>query len=385
MRERELNTQLNSQTVQLRLLHEELQRNQLLYNSLSARFNPVMYHGNSSGVDFDPTGGQGKAKSRRSRNRKSRTNTISSPITSHPIIDSPFPSASAYSNINDTVSPIFAQGLYFDMSNDTAMVPFSEQLSGMSEADIRTLTAGAPLSPTATSLLPAELFADDDPPSPGAGSTGSFGPALGSAALLENDAQSPGSSSRSPSLLSSPQTSSHNLAKTGVSSLDYSVDGDRRSPNSPRAAFGAIGSPSGCEQATSHKSFGNIFSFPRARGKTMQEDGPALGSLKQGQSQSFPRATEEPEAIANRHRRISFTSTWNKNMPNFFTRSSATGDATEGNGPAPARNAGARRRRGFEMFGLNLDDPATLFSERDPTSPRPVSIASSDLPRPSTR
>ena len=389
IRERDLRAQLSTHTVNLRMIKQELDNYQNLYQGLSVRqvINPFMYHGNSSGVDFDPTGGQGIAKPRRSRNRKSRTNTISSPIAGFPIIDSPYPSASAYNNLNNITSPTFAQGPYFDLSNNTAMVPLTEQMSGMSEADVRALTAGAPLSPTATNLLPAELFNDDDPPSPGAGSTDSFGPALygniGSAVLLENDPQSPVSSSRSPSLMSSPQTSSHNLAKYGVSSHDYSIDTDRHSLNSPRAAFGAIGSASGSDQAASHRSFGkNLFTFPRARGKTMQEDGPALGSLKQGQSQSFPRSTEEPEAMSSRHRRISFSTSWN--MPSFLTRGSAAGDATEGNGPAPARNVGARRRRGFNMFGSNADDPSAIFSDRDPSSPRPVSIASSDLPRPST-
>jgi hypothetical protein len=388
-KERELRAQLSTHTVNLRIIKQELDNYQNLYQSLSARqaINPFMYHGNSSGVDFDPTGSQGTTKSRRSRHRKSRTNTISSPIASFPITDSPYPSASVYNNLNSTTSPTFAQGPYYDLSNDTAMVPLSESMSGMSEADVRALTAGAPLSPTATNLLPAELFNDDDPPSPGAGSTKSFGPALyesiGSTAFHENNPQSPVSSSRSPSLMSSPQDSSHNLAKYGVASHDYSMDSDRNSLNSPRAAFGAIGSPSGSDQAASHKSFGkNLFTFPRARGKTMQEDGPALGSLKQGQSQSFPRSTEEPEAIPGRHRRISFSTSWN--MPSFLTRGSAAGDATEGNGPAPARNVGARRRRGFNMFGSNGDEPSAIFSDRDPSSPRPVSIASSDLPRPST-
>lgn len=390
VRERDLRAQLSTHTVNLRMLKQELDNYQNLFQGLTARqaINPFMYHGNSSGVDFDPTGSQATTKPRRSRNRKSRTNTISSPIASFPIVDSPYPSASVYNNLNNTTSPAFAQGPYFDLSNDTAMVPLLEQMSGMSDADVRALTSGAPLSPTATNLLPAELFNDDDPPSPGAGSANSFGPALygniGSAALYENDPQSPGAStSRSPSLMSSPQTSSQNLAKYGVASHDYSQDSDRNSLNSPRAVFGAIGSPSGSDQAASHKSFGkNLFTFPRARGKTMREDGPALGTLKQGQSQSFPRSTEEPEAIAGRHRRISFSTSWN--MPSFLTRSSATGDATEGNGPAPARNVGARRRRGFNMFGSNGDDPSVIFSDRDPSSPRPVSIASSDLPRPST-
>ena len=388
MKERDLTAQLNQRHQRLRQLMEDIRMAQTTVNALSARQanNPLMYQqANSSGVDFDPTGGQ-KAKPRRTRNRKSRTNTISSPIAGYPILDSPFPSASAYNNLNNTTSPAFAPGPYFDLSNDTAMVPLSEQMSGLSEAEVRAFTAGAPLSPSATALLPSNIFADDDPPSPRAESVVSFGPALYSnigPSGYENDPQSPESSSRSASLMSSPQTSSHNLAMYGVSGRDYAGDNDRRSLHSPRADFGAIGSPNRVDQSKTQKSLSNIFTFPRARGKTMQDDGPALGSLKQGQSQSFPRSTEEPESIASRHRRISFSSGWNV-MPSFLRGSNAT-EATEGNAPAPARsNMGARRRRGFNMFGSSIDDPTAIYSDRDPSSPRPVSIASSDLPRPST-
>lgn len=388
IKERDLTNQLSQHTVTLRAIKQEIDNYQIIYQNLMARqpSNPFMYQANSSGVDFDPTGSQGTTKSRRTRNRKSRTNTRSSPIAGFAITDSQYPNASSYNDLNNTISPTFAQGPYFDLSNDTAMVPLSEQMSGMSEAEICALTAGAPLSPTATNLLPAELFNDDDPPSPGAGSTRSFGPALygniGSAALLENEPQSPISSSRSPSLMSSPQASSHNLAKYGVSSHDYSVDTDRQSLNSPRAPFGPIGSPAGSDHAAPHRSFGkNLFTFSRQRGQTMQENGLALGSLKQGQSQSFPRSTEEPEAVPSRHRRISLSTSFT--IPSFLTRGSAVGDATEGNGPAPARNV-ARRRRGFNMFGSNGDEPSGIYPERDPSSPRPLSIASSDLPRPST-
>ncbi|KAF4631987.1 hypothetical protein G7Y89_g6147 [Cudoniella acicularis] len=387
-KERELVVELNTTTLRLRQLDLQFQAAQATFATLSARqaSNPLMYHGNSSGVDFDPTG-QGKAKSRRSRNRKSRTGTISSPIAGYPITDSPFPSASAYNNLNNMTSPTFAPGPYFDL-NDTAMVPLSEQMIGMTEAEVRAMTAGAPLSPTATSLLPSNIFMDDDPgpPSPRAGSTRSFGPALyGNIGQLafENDPQSPASSSRSASLISSPRASSNSLAMYGVASHDHAIDNDRRSLNSPRTEYGAIGSPAPSDPAVPHKGFGNLFAFSKQRGKPAPQDSPALGSLKSGQSQSFPRSTDEPEAAANRQRRVSFTSGWNV-MPNFLTRSQTVSDAPEGNAPAPARNPVAgRRRRGFNVFGSSMDDPSN-FSDRDPSSPRPVSIASSDLPRPST-
>lgn len=387
LREKDLVRQLNLQQVQLRQLEVQYHSAQTTYNALGARLannplanNPLMYHGNSSGVDFDPAS-QGKAKSRRNRNRKSRNGTVSSPVPGFATMDVQFPSSNAY-NITNTTSPSFAPGPYFDLNHDTAMVPLSEQTIGMSEAEVRAMTAGAPLSPTATSLLPSNIFSDDEPPSQeGDNSPRSFGGILhgSSYSAFDNDPQSP-TSSRSASGLSSPRTSSHNLAMYGVASHDHAMDNERRSLNSPGNEFGAIGSPSPSDPSSSHNKFTNLFGFPKSRSKTTPHDSPALGSLKSGQSQSFPRSTDEPEVIANRQRRVSFTSGWNV-MPNLFNRSSVS-DATEGNAPAPARNPTARRRR-LNMFGSSIDDPTT-FSERDPSSPRPVSIASSDLPRPST-
>jgi hypothetical protein len=341
-------------------------------NQLAAlQANPALHqaNSNSSGVDFEPTGVQNRLKPRSTRNRKSRTNTISSPISAFPITDSAFPSAAAYNNLHMT-SPTFAPGPYMDMRNHTAMVPLSEQMHGMSEDDIRSLTAGAPLSPTATQLLPAGIFADDDMASDGEDDHRFL-------AQPFEDPQSPNSSSRSPSIFSSPQNSSQNLALYGVSGHDY-ADIDRRSMNSPRTNFRVLGSSVSEHPAGSHPNK-LLELFSRTRGKTMQEDGPSLGSLKQGQSQSFPRSTEEPETMTTKQRRISFTSGW----PSFLRGSPAAESASQGNGPAPARNVGARSRRGFNMFSNSLDDP-NIRSDRDPASPRPLSIASSDLPRPST-
>lgn len=390
IKERELAIQLHNQSLHLRQLQAEFHGQQALFTALGSRqpSNPLMYQGNSSAVELDPVSSQGKTKSRRSRNRKSRTNTISSPIAGYPITDSPFPSASVYNNLTNPNPPAFAPGPYFDLSNDTAMVPLSEHMSGMSEAEVRALTAGAPLSPTATALLPSNIFTDDDPPSPHDEATRTFGPALYSThgpSYQDDHPQSPGSSSRSPSLMSSPQASSHNLATYGISGRDYGAEIDGRPLKSPRAVdySSAFGLPSGADQAPAPKGFGNIFTFSRARGKTAGEDGHPLGSLRYGQSQSFPRSTDDPEAVPNRHRRISFTSGWSV-MPNFLTRNSVSGETATGNAPARARNLEVRRRHGFNMFGSNLDDPSALFADRDPSSPRPVSIASSDLPRPST-
>jgi hypothetical protein len=279
IKQRNLTDELNTRAYQLRQAEYRQLEAQNTISALSIRQanNPLMYHANSSGVDFEPMARQNKPKPRRSRKGKSRTNTISSPVAGYPITDSQFPSANTYNNFN-TTSSAFAPGPYIDLTHDTAMVPLSEQ-SGMSKADVKALTAGVPLSPTATLLLPSNIFFDDDPPSPRASSTRSFGGALygniGQAAL-DNDPQSPASSSRSASLFSSPQTSSQNLAMYGVSGHDYATESDRRSLHSPRAEFGAIGSPgASSSRLSSTKGFSNLFQFskrassrqPQARSK----------------------------------------------------------------------------------------------------------------------
>ncbi|KAB8304464.1 hypothetical protein EYC80_003858 [Monilinia laxa] len=370
----------------LERLENELHAAQASFAALYARMpnnpNELMNHANSSGVDFDSSGQQGKAKSRRQRNRKSRTNTVSSLTSGYPIGDSQFSNTSTFGNFSLMSSPGYAPAPYMDlaMGNDTAMVTHSSQMGSMSEADIQSLTAGAPLSPTATSLLPSTLFNDDELPSPDEEVpeyTSELHHAF-SPSRRRNDPQSP-ESSRSASLISSPRASSQNLARYGVTPHDYPLDNDRNSLGSPSSKFGVIGSPARTGQSTSHRNFGSMFTSLRKSDKNSQEGLP-LGSLKPGQSHSYPRSTDEPETPSNRSRRISFTSGWG----GVFQRSATVGDSSEGNGPAPARQNGTRRQLGFAMFGSRNEETNPLRSNRDPSSPRPTSIASSDLPRPST-
>lgn len=385
--ERELMARYNAQSISVRNLETDLHKAQVYFQQLTARqaANSIMYHGNSSAVEFD-LNGQQRPKPRRNRQRKSRTSTISSPIAAYPITDSMFPSASAYNNMTLNSSPSFAPGPYFDMSANAGIASMSNH-SGMSEADIKSLTAGAPLSPTATSLLPANIFADDEPPET---SSRSFGPALVpnftilGPSIYENDPQySPDSSSRSASLISSPQASQHNLSLVQPSRDSYH-ESDRHlmgSRHSAASAFGVIGSPASDRAQPVTKRFGDLFTFAgKQRAKTLAGEGYPLGSLKVGQSRSFPRQGEDSELLSVKNHRNSFSSGW-AGLP-FLNRAST--DITEGNGPAPARNPAPRRRRGFNMFGSSIDDPNAMPSDRDPSSPRPASIASSDLPRPST-
>lgn len=347
--------------------------NQLILDGLQAT--AMMYQANSSGVDLDPNG-ISIVRSRRTRTRKSRTNTMSTPDNTYPMDEPVFPSLLPFTNLHNTTSPSFAQGPYIDLSNSVAMVPIHG--TGLSDEEFNTFTAGAPLSPTATSLLPSNIFADDDPPSPGGDSNGSYGLAkYGGGMTMDNEPHSP-DSSRPASRVSSPQNSSQNLALYGV--LPLQEDNDRRSLSSPRTEFGAIGTVPLNDRPT-HK-IRDLFTISsRARNKGAQDDGLALGTLKHGQSQSFPRSLEEPDTFANRARRMSFSTNW----AGFGKKGVTAGESsTQGNAPAPSRHLGAGRLR--SIFSNSMGEN-NMPSERDPSSPRPLSIASSgpggELPRPS--
>ncbi|KAI1743314.1 hypothetical protein F4680DRAFT_409793 [Xylaria scruposa] len=322
---------------------------------------PFMYNqANSSGIDFElPNQNQLK---RRSKNSNSLSAVaVPSPAQSFTLTDRPYGAASNFGPSRPPAAPPgFAQGPYVDTS-----IPFSAPLD---EEGIRALTGGAPLSPTATSLLPAGMLDDllDDPPSPGSllPRHGTFGSSIG----YEYDAQSPTSSVRSPSLMSSPQSSTQHLPfsqYTGENS-------ERRSLRGLRGDFGLSSSPIPPTTQTSNR---NRFIPWLHRGSKEPEEAPALGTLKPNQSQSLPRQIEDDEPAPNK-RRISFSAGWN-----MFNRGAAPPrpEATEATTASP--RGLVSRRLGF---GTNTSLGSNIFSDRDPHSPRPISIASSEMPRPST-
>lgn len=323
---------------------------------------PLMYNqANSSGVDFD-LGTQNQLK-RRSRNSNSLSNVvIPSPGQSYSMIDRSYGNSATFGPSRaPTIPPGFAQGPYMEHNSE---------FGGLLEEDgLRHLTGGAPLSPTATSLLPAGMlddFMDEDPPSPG--SRRMRHNTFGSAFSPENDPQSPASSARSLSIFSSPQNSSQHLPfsqYTGENS-------ERRSLKGLRGELGTASSPNAPPApSASRRSFLPwLHRAPKA-----VEEPPALGSLKSGQTQSLPRQAEDADGSHSK-RRLSFSASWN-----MFNRNSA--------GPDIPEAAASPNARGIPSHRLGLATNANsigsnIFSERDPSSPRPVSIASNELPRPST-
>lgn len=210
------------------------------------------------------------------------------------------------------------------------------------EDDLR--SAGGALSPSAHAYLPSGIidFEASEPKQPQT-------PQLPEHSARDDDPQSPASSS----MFSSPHGSSLNLPFP-----QYQDGADKLSINPPPAA-----SPPSTLRLSSL-----LAGFQRSRNaKTTDEGGPPIGSLRPGQSQSFPRGTDEAEILGSR-RRMSFS---------FKNHRNSTGpDGTSGLGSAGSKMLSRR----LNPFGSS----SSAVFDRDPDASRPPSIASSDLPRPST-
>lgn len=200
--------------------------------------------------------------------------------------------------------------------------------------------ASGPLSPLAQTLLPSNIFDemedfDDD----------DMGESYvrDSIGVTEDDPQSPASSSPSFRAFSSPHGSNQNLSYSPYAdSVDRNSLNPNQAPNSPAA--------------TSHRFSTFISSFQRNRGaKQMEDAGPPIGTLKSGQSQSFPRGTEEGE-ISEPRRRFPWVGRSSTGPDGHFSLS------------------------GKRMSPIKPPNGA----DRDHDGSRPASIASSDMPRPST-
>lgn len=299
--------------------------------------------------------------------------------------------SSAFNSI-PIISPTFSStSTFFNMKNGMA-VPSNMEYGGIPQADADILTGGAPMSPTANALLPSNLFRDEDVPGPllgtNRGNGTSCGDALSSLSPSGGDNESHGpyspasSRSRSPSIFSSPRDSPQNV-HSYQAGADPLLDSDRHSLNSTGATFAPVAVETNPMAA---RRLASLFNFNRQRGKSTN-DPPPLGTLKQGQSQSFPRNLEQGalDPVGTRPRRGSY-GTWANPMANFLTRSAAmSGDPAASNGPLTSR-LGVGRRSRLNMFGSKYDPlEPSAFLER-PSSPRPSSTYSFEnaLPRPST-
>lgn len=318
--------------------------------------NPFM-QSNASGVELGDAGqpSQGHVKSLSRHNSSHASNALPA--------HSQFPQPeSFYASSGFGSRAGFAPGPYVDVSTSADSFSHDQEFSA---ADIRALTAGAPLSPTATSLIPAGILGDDELlPSPMRAMESPFG--RPTSARGDADPQSPASSSHSLSLISSPQGSSQHLPFSQYSSGE---PGNRRS--------GGPGNESSPASSSAQPSrFTSLFSpFQRARAASKAADamGPPLGTLKPGQSRSFPRQTDEWDVMGNK-RRINLAG-------GLFNRNSVHADNAEG---LSAGNNSLSASKLNPFAGSHGVPMASTSSQREPGSPRPASVASSELPRPST-
>ncbi|MBE3109063.1 MAG: hypothetical protein IMZ46_00900, partial [Acidobacteria bacterium] len=342
-------------TTSIRVLHGFIEECRAQQSNLA---NPYLQN-NTSGVELGDTNQQQTAHSHIKRlSRHSGGSIAGNGLPAH----SQFPQPeSSYATSGFGNRAGFAPGPYVDVTTTADSFSHDQEFSA---ADIRALTAGAPLSPTAHSLIPAGILGDDELPSPTRILQSPFERTT-SAPRADVDPQSPTSSNQSLSIISSPHGSSQHLPFSQYSSGE---PGDRRSRD-----LGIGSSPA--SSAAQPSRFTSLFSpFQRARATSKAAAdtmGPPLGTLKPGQSRSFPRQTDEWDVMGNK-RRINLAG-------GLFNRNSVHADG-EGLSAGNSTLSGRKMNPSSGAQGISL----MSATSRDPGSPRPASVASSELPRPST-
>lgn len=346
-------------------------------------------------------------KQRRTRASGSLTSNVSSPNGPFSAIDSAF-GGMGFSQAPINPSPTFASGpTFFNMSNGTALGGIPEPGVPTAE-EIDVLTGGAPMSPRADALLPANLLGDEESLA-GADDEGSTPdslsadikqlPTLGPSALKE-DEQTPRSPSSSTS--SGPSASMFQSPRESMQNISDLRDYERSSIRSSQQSPVQLSLPEK-SQSTSQR-FTGLFSFNRQKNKDSSDEPPALGTLKPGQSQSFPRNYEDVlDPVTQRRRRLS-QGNWANGMSNLFPRTFSSEDKEGLTRAASSRrmlpsifssssrlnpaNFGKPSTVGYDPFGAKPDSTdASYFgaSRNGSSSPRPSSVYSFDrLPRPST-
>ncbi|OJD18242.1 hypothetical protein AJ78_01742 [Emergomyces pasteurianus Ep9510] len=340
---------------------------------------------------------------RRTRHRGSFVSNVSSPV-SYPHMDTSFNNTAPNYNAPGNGSPTFPPGPAFFNINNGMTIPDPSDRTVGGRADTDVLAGNPPMSPRADSLLPSDLLGDEEQASMSGPATSQFPRAGAFDNLLPNSPSPISSGSRPASLFTSPRESLSNLQDSGRNSMAM--------PNLP-----APQEASDSVQSASRRLSG-LFNFHRQRGKTMVDGPPLLGTLKSGQSQSFPRNFDDGlDPIGTRRRRLSYTGNWANPVTNLFPRSgttNVTSDSSSDRLPVSRRvmfpnffssprlnSAGSSALEqstidradlgtGYNQFSPRHDpiDPSILGTvRRGSLSPRPASTYSFEnhqLPRPTT-
>lgn len=316
----------------------------------------------------------------RNRQGSSRKSTISSPSQGYASGSLPFSKATSSSPQFATTSP------FFNMSNGMT-VPLSAEYNLQPQVDPDILTGGGAMSPAANDLLPSNLFRDEDlavrDSSNAAASSllcnTDLNPSSSHAGVVTDTTntrpQTPVTrNSRAGSLLSSPQESLQNLQ--GYQPPFDSLPGsDRHSVSPVTASYSPNSSAAGNSLATSRLAH----FFPALhwqRGKSNTREPPPLGTLKQGQSQSFPRDLEQDglAPISIRRRRGSHGS-WALPVSGMLKRSTSGSDSQEED-HRTTRHVSEKRSR-LNFFGPKAQVHGTSALS-DNVSSRPSSTYSYD-------
>ena len=324
-------------------------------------------------------------RSRRSRQPHPRTSTGSSIPSAH-LVSPPI-----LHNASLVMQPFSSASPFFNSNNGMAMPSVADH-NGIPQSEFEALTGSSPMSPAADNLLPSNLFRDEDfanQPLPNAISpdysininTEVFlGHGVSNSDASIHGPQTPGSAgSRAGSLFSSPHDSLQNL-HSYQSRPDPFVEGKHQAIISTTAPFHS--SITADSNTLASNRLASLFSFKTQRGKPGTQEPPLLGTLKQGQSQSFPRNLEEGlDPNASRRRRGSYGN-WANPMVGLLNRSAGV---LEGNGLIIARTGSDRRSR-LNMFGTKFDGQDSAAFTDQPPSSRPSSTYSYDqaLARPSS-
>ena len=276
-------SQIQSMQQQVRQLEAEERAAQetLNWHLMRRNTSPQLY-GPSGTMEYNVS--SHAAQQRRHRGSLSRGSTISNPsvgnATSHgvPPSQTSFPGTSPW--------PFVGGGMGVPVDSGTA--------------SNNATTPGA-MSPAASTLLPSDLLQDEDQYDCGRGpgrqeSHGSQGSdSLGrrTADLGIDTGRAPltpaSTNSRGGSMLGSPRDSISNLPRYGTPG-SFPHDSDRNSINSANTPYQQVMHGESSPLAASR--FSNLFNsgrFGKQRGKSASDEPPMLGTLKQGESQSFPR------------------------------------------------------------------------------------------------
>ncbi|KAL4806508.1 hypothetical protein BDV18DRAFT_152030 [Aspergillus unguis] len=328
------------------------------------------------------------------RHRSSLNSNVSSPMN--------FPSSEPFPiNINynppTTSSPTFAPApSFFNINNGTTFAGLTSQPETFRRGSDFSI-ANPQMSPRADALLPSDLLGDEESPEL---------PRPIVRPRFSDLEQPPAHRDSFPADPSSPDS-----AGSRPTSLLASPDEAQKPSQEPDSQSLPIGDAEEAPKSASRRLSG-LFNFNRPRGKTLADEPPLLGTLKQGQSQSFPRDLDELEPIGHRRRRLSATTSW-ANPMSLLPRNNTTGATPDSSSDhVPSRRTAfasifSSSRFGFGSGGLDKDesdlstgynqfsprhdpiDPSSILGQvrrRGSLSPRPSSTFSFDnqLPHPST-